>query len=253
MSADISPENPPPVRLRRKTWLSVMAVLVLLYLAVAYVVLPMGWVVYAHRHPALDAVPGITRTGDDHPGDPINVALIGSETELKTALLAAGWFPADPITLKSCVEIAEGTILHRSYDEAPVSPLYLFNRKQDLAFEQPVGHDPRRRHHVRFWKTPQPEEDGRLGWVGSATYDERVGLSHTTGQITHHIAADVDAERDHLAQCLEKAHQLSGQEMIPNFHEIHTGKNGGGDPWKTDGGLFLGTLREKSSRASGPR
>jgi hypothetical protein len=33
-------------------------------------------------------------------------------------------------------------------------------------------------------------------WVGSAVFDERVGLSRTTGQITHVTAPDVDAERD---------------------------------------------------------
>jgi hypothetical protein len=33
-------------------------------------------------------------------------------------------------------------------------------------------------------------------WLGAATFDTRVGFSHTTGQVTHHIGPDVDAERD---------------------------------------------------------
>jgi len=28
---------------------------------------------------------------------------------------------------------------------------------------------------------------GRAVWFGSATFDERVGLSYTTGQVTHHV------------------------------------------------------------------
>jgi len=110
----------------------------------AYVVAPLVWIGYAHRHPALDKIPGITYTGDDHPGDPINVALIGSEADLKKIMLAAKWYPADPLGLRSDVKIAADTVLARPYDEAPVSSLYLWGRKQDLAFEQPVGDDLRR-------------------------------------------------------------------------------------------------------------
>ncbi|MBI3462721.1 MAG: LssY C-terminal domain-containing protein [Planctomycetes bacterium] len=228
---------------RRTQAAILLAVLLATYLFVAYVALPFAWTRYAHRHPALDAMPGITRTGDDHPGDPINVALIGKEADLKRIMLAAGWHPADPITLRSSLEIAEGTILKRSYDDAPVSSLYLWGRKQDLAFEQPVGDDPRQRHHVRFWRSDSLDDAGRPLWAGSATYDERVGLSHTTGQITHHIAPDVDAERDHLFDDLKKTGDLADVRVDEGFHQVREGRNGGGDPWRTDGSLFVGTIK----------
>jgi hypothetical protein len=218
--------------------------LLLVYAAVAYVAAPMFWLGYAHRHPALDKIPGVTVTGDDHPGDPINVALIGNDADLKKIMLAAGWYPADPITLKSCLEIAAGTVLRRPYEDAPVSALFFWGRKQDLAFEQPVGDDPRRRHHVRFWASSQLDE-GRPLWAGSATFDERVGLSHTTGEITHHIAADVDAERDHLFNDLTKTGHLTDVQSLTGFHQVRAGKNGGGDPWHTDGNLSIGVIAWK--------
>src|SRR5215831_18629939 len=90
---------------------TVVIVALMLYLLVAYLIVPALWIRYARRHPALDETPGVTLTGDDHPGDPINVALIGAEDDLKKIMLAAGWFPADPITLKSCLKIAAGTVL----------------------------------------------------------------------------------------------------------------------------------------------
>jgi hypothetical protein len=231
---------------RRSAWLSavlVFAAIMAVYFVVAYVVLPLGWMRYAHRHPALEDIPNITYTGDGHPGDPINVGLIGSERDLHTSMIAAGWYPADPVTLKSSLEIAAGTVLKRPYDDAPVSPLYLYGRKQDLAFEQPVGNDPRQRHHVRFWKSAKLDDQGRPLWAGSVTYDKRVGLSHTTGQITHHIAADVDAERDHLFATLKAVGDVSDVEYVDGFHKVTSGKNGGGDPWHTDGRLLLGTLK----------
>ena len=125
----------------------------------------------------------MTQTSDGHPGDPINVALVGSDAEVVRGMAAAGWFPADPITLATSVRIVADSVLRRSDVDAPVSNLFLFSRKQDLAFEEPVGNSPRQRHHVRFWRWEKLYE-GRPAWIGAATFDERVGLSHTTGQVT---------------------------------------------------------------------
>jgi len=61
----------------------VVAAVLAAYLLLAYVVLPLGWMGYAARHPALEQIPGITYTSDKHPGDPINVTLIGSERDLQ--------------------------------------------------------------------------------------------------------------------------------------------------------------------------
>ncbi len=215
----------------------------MLYVAVAYLLAPYEWSRYLQHHPALRTAPGITTTHDGHPGDPINVALVGNERELKGLLLAAGYSPADPLTLRSCLEIADATILERSYTDAPVSHLYYFGRSEDLAFELPVGDNPRRRHHVRFWKAPQQENDGRLLWIGQTSFDDRVGFSHTTGQITHHINPDVDAERNFLFSHLQKTGRLTSREAINGFHAAREGRNGGGDPWRTDGRLFVGTIQ----------
>jgi hypothetical protein len=175
-------------------------VIVAAYLAVAYLLIPLLWKDYAARHPQFDDNPRLTETGDGHPGDPLNVALVGSKEDIERIIKAAGWFPAAALGLRSDLRIADDTILSRPDDEAPVSNLFLFGRKEDLAFEQPVGDNPRQRHHVRFWKTDKTV-DVRPIWIGSASYDERVGLSHTTGQITHHISGSVRRTRQ------ERGHQ----------------------------------------------
>jgi hypothetical protein len=87
-------------------------------------------------------------------------------------------------------------------------------------------------------------DDGRPVWIGSAVYDERVGLSRTTGQITHVTAADVDTERDYLFECLEKTGDLADHYAIDGFHQKLEGRNGGGDPWRTDGDLYVGVIAE---------
>jgi len=217
-----------------------------LYLAVAYLLLPVLWTQYAHRHPALEDMPGITYTADGIPGDPLNVTLVGTKAEVIRILLAAQWHPADPLTLRSCLEIAATTVFKRPYADAPVSNLYVWGRKEDLAFEQPVGPDPRQRHHVRFWQSEKVDANSRPAWVGAATYDKGVGLSHTTGQITHHIAPDVDAERDHLFQDLARTNELDERYVVDGFHKTREGRNGGGDPWHTDGNLYVGVMVRES-------
>ena len=134
-------------------------------------------------------------------------------------MLAAGWHPADPITLRTSLRIAESVVLHRPDPDAPVSALYLFGRKQDLAFEQDVGGSADERHHVRWWRVDTEDVDGRPLWIGDAAFDRGAGISHRTGQITHHIAPDIDAERDYLMAGLAQAGRLaaatSGPESAP--------------------------------------
>ena len=234
----------PRKRRSLRKWIAILVTgLLLLYLVAAYFVAPELWNRYARRHPALLDTPGVTTTANGIPGDPINVALVGTQAEVTKLMRAANWNPADPLGLRSDLEIAEATVLKREYDTAPVSNLYFWGRREDLAFEQPSGPDPRKRHHVRFWHSEKLDSDNRPLWVGAATFDKSVGLSHTTGQITHHIDADVDAERDHLFRDLEQTGNLVSTYAVDNFHQKRSGHNGGGDVWTTDGRLVVGVIR----------
>jgi hypothetical protein len=220
--------------------------LILAYLVLAYFVLPSFWRLYAGLHPSFDDVPRITLMGNKHPGDPLNVALVGTEDQLNAVMLAAGWYPADKLTLKSCWKIASATVRKRSYDQAPVSSEYLWDRKQDLAYEKPVGKSPRQRHHVRFWRGPDESPDGRPVWVGAAIYDNKVEVAWaTTLQITHGTAADVDTERDYLFHDLEQTGDLTEHYFIDDFHTIRKGRNGSGDRWHTDGRLEVGIIKNE--------
>jgi hypothetical protein len=212
------------------------------YWLIAYVVVPLAWHRYENRHPALAGAPTITTTGSGIPGDPVNLGLIGSEAEIHRAMLAAKWHPADPITLESSLRIAADVVFDRTYSDAPVSNLYLFGRKEDLAFEQAVGSDPTRRHHVRFWRSEKLDGSGEPLWFGAATLDQRVGLSYTTGQITHHIGPDVDLERDKVVDDVKRAGDLGSSFWVDGFQKELQGKNGGGDPWRTDGRLLVGVI-----------
>ena len=250
MNSSVS-ESPNPVPRapragRARSYFLVVGGLLLLYLVAAYVVLPLIWRTDVRLHPDLSDTPNITHTASGIPGDPLNIGLAGSESDVILAMKAAAWDPADPITFRSSVRIAVDSVFRRPDDDAPVSNLYLFGRKQDLAFEQPVGNSPRQRHHVRFWRSDKLDE-GRPLWLGSVTFDERVGLSHTTGEVTHHIGPDVDAERDRIVDDLRKAGEVQSVYWVDHFHRQLEGRNGGGDPWHTDGRLAVAVLRRHSN------
>jgi hypothetical protein len=239
------PDGPPTpstraarrVRLRRWTLAGVAV-----WATVAYVIAPRLWEIFYAHSASLADLSRVTHTADGHPGDPVDIALVGSEEEVVKAMIGGGWYAADPITFATSLRIVADSLLRRPDDDAPVSPLFLFGRKEDLAFEQPVAGGPRHRHHVRFWKWSATRQ-GRPVWFGSATYDERVGLSYTTGQVTHHIGPDVDAERDLIVDELRVRGLANGVEWIDGFHRDREGRNGGGDAWRTDGRLAVVVLR----------
>jgi hypothetical protein len=228
--------------------LSRLAMLVGAYLLVAYVLVPALWRRHYVRHPALAETPRITRTGSDLPGDPVNLALIAARADLEEAMRAAGWQPAAALGVRSDARIAESVLLDRPDPTAPVSKLYLFGRKEDLAFEQEAGRSARQRHHVRFWEAPQSDEDGRPLWIGAATFDERVGISHETGQITHHIAPDLDAERDKVMADLTRAGWVRERWQLEGIGATRDGRNGGGDHYFTDGMIDVALLGRAPDR-----
>ena len=129
-----------------RRWFVWIGGLVLVYLVVAYLILPGAWRRRMIRHPDLAGGPRVTHTPNGIPGDPVNLALAGSEADVVAAMIAAKWDPADPITLASSMRISVDSVFHHPDPDAPVSTLELFGRKQDLAFEMPVGNSPRQRH-----------------------------------------------------------------------------------------------------------
>ena len=72
-----------------------------------------------------------TQTNQGIPGDPMNVGVVGSLADVIQAIHAAGWYPADPITLRSSIAIIGSVIFHRPYENAPVSNLYYDHRRED--------------------------------------------------------------------------------------------------------------------------
>lgn len=223
---------------------------ILFWLTTAYYLLPR-----IHRFLSKIYVPnyfiGRARTADGLLADPVNLAIRGSVDDLMDSMKQAGWSLADPITLKTSMRTISATLRRKSYEKAPVSDLFVYGKKQDFAFQKEVDGDPAKRHHVRFWSV---EKDVylpggyRVDWVAGATYDDSVGFSIFTLQITHRIDGDVDFERDLVAQTLKRSKLYKSSQRIEGFFPEYRHRNGGGHKYFTDGSMVIVDLKKSSRR-----
>jgi hypothetical protein len=230
-----------------------LLLLVVFWVLLTYLLLPR-----LHRILTRIYVPGYfigrAHTSDGLLGDPINLALRGDEAQVHLVMNRGGWKLADDLSFATGLQIVRSTVRRRSYAGAPVSPLLLFDRKQDFAYQQEVDGSPSKRHHVRFWRAP----DGwmlpgghAVDWVAAGTYDRSVGLSLFTLQITHKIEADIDVERDHVVATLRRSCEV-GVDVIRDFSTGYHSRNGGGDVIRTDGDLPIIDVRPVSAAPSSP-
>ena len=135
------------------------------------------------------------------------------------------------MTPETCAKIAIDSLSNRPYPTAPVSDLYLYGHKQDLAFEKPTN-DVQNRGHIRLWDT-HTETNHEEVWIGSATYDHGIEIGSNTHLPTHHISPSVDKERDRVYQALRP---YVRSEAVASFAQPNLfGKNGAVDWYYTDG------------------
>jgi hypothetical protein len=208
-------------------------------------------------------VPRYTITGDGLPGDPVNVALIGTFSELRAAFAAIGWMEADRLNLKSSIGMARSFVFNKPYPKAPFSTLYLFGRGQDIGLQKAIDDSPRKRHHVRFWalglgkaestlgtasfwlNTDRPPEADRVLWVGAVTRDTGIGLTKLTFQITHATDSDTNAEREFLFGELKKGRVIDDVRSYQTGDELITENV---NHYVTDGDVAVANLATPAAK-----
>jgi hypothetical protein len=94
------------------------------------------------------------------------------------------------------------SISKESYLTMPMSPLYLFGRRQDYgwAHAEPIS-VVASRNHLRIWKAPF-QVSGQTLWVGAATHDIGFERDQRNNGVTHKIDPDIDLEKDYVEKTL---------------------------------------------------
>jgi hypothetical protein len=185
---------------------------------------------------ALERVPCCTKNkkGTEE-GDPLNLVVIGDGDDVHYALIRAGWDETEIIYRASAWKTAMSFLFGGRYRYSPVSPLYVYGRRQDGAFQKARGtiHE---RNHLRLWLSPMRFE-GKPVWVGQISRD--IGVRFTTKTIlTHKIDPDVDETRDFLIQDLWYSQGLLRLAFVKGVGSAPISEPRGnltGDPYFTDG------------------
>jgi hypothetical protein len=170
-------------------------------------------------------------------GDPLNVALVGDVSAVLNSLTRSGWSFTHRITLRSVRREAAAAIQGDPYAVAPVSSLYIFGRKQDLALQR-ARQSIAQRNHMRLWLAPFRCE-GKPVWIGQVSRDIGVKATPKSPTLTTHIIdPEVDETREYLLHSLlaqgfvDRFGFTRGSAMATREQPRH---NLTGDPYLSDG------------------
>ena len=237
----------------------------LAYGALAYVFLPLAsrfWqVVFKPNH-----IPRYVTTPDGWPADPVNIAIIARhKRQFITAMRTAGWYVADPSSLRNSIREGLAIIFNKNYPTAPFSSLYLFGRKFDIGFQMPIEGkaSPRHRHHVRFWQLREEPKDDKhdhfsywlarlrhvLGrdrqiWIGAAVEDvDPLGLRWRNLQITHRNQSEHSQERDFIVNTLTDHSCVRSTRLVEDGEPFKMRSQNFGTSFIVDGSLRVVELK----------
>jgi len=177
------------------------------------------------------------KKGTANNGDAVNLVFIGDDEDLITAFVRRGWRETAANNRESSWLMFKAFLFRSTYENAPMSKLYLFGRPQDISFQKP-----RRvidqRNHLRLWMTPL-RYMGKAVWIGTISRD--IGLRatlHAPMFLTHKIDSDVDEARDFVLQDLLLSDAVGSYGYVKGVGEYTyeaPRKNFSGDTWYSDG------------------
>jgi len=173
---------------------------------------------------------------DGKPGDPLNLVVIGNISGIRDVFSKAGWGEAERKTGKSVWDTVRAVAGDQGFGRAPVSDLYLFGHREDLAFEKTLNTF-LQRHHLRLWRTAATTRDGREIWLGAATHD--TGLDVHPGVVSHAVDPDLDAERAKVGADLRVTGRVTAEQLVTRPDPLSQGLTATGGTWKTDGRLLV--------------
>lgn len=184
--------------------------------------------------------------GSNRASDLMNVLIAGSEQELESAFVAAGWTHPAERTLRTRIQGVRAVAEGRSERDFPMSRMIADDRGPDMSWEKGLN-DVAKRHHVRIWRQ-NATWHGQPLWIAAATRDvDFAFLRRGGGALTHKIAQDVDEERDKIANDLEFTACTDVVDWWERPGAPTSARNATGDLMETDGQLAVIRLNRCAS------
>jgi len=178
-----------------------------------------------------------TDSGATHDGDPINVVMVEGKRDPIVPFIARDWHMTQKLDVTSIIETVRAFIFRDEYLTSPVSPLYVFGRREDVALQK-ARSTINERIHTRLWLTPYTFESRRV-WIGQVSRDIGVRLTDQAWNLTtHKIGPDVDFDRGYLLQDLLMSGFVERYGFVDGVRAATMSAprtNLTGDPYYTDG------------------
>jgi len=179
-------------------------------------------------------LPHYTEGLTGHLQEPVSLIFVGTRAQVEQVFQAAGWTENRPYGFGTLLGGVVATITHQSDPAGPVTPSFLADEPNALAFSLPVGNTFAQRHHIRLWSTNVATPDGRNLWLATASFDQGFELAPSTGLPTHQIDPNIDKERDFVVTSLEGTGSVVSSQTI-QLVPAESGRNFDGDPFHTNG------------------
>jgi hypothetical protein len=178
-----------------------------------------------------------TNRDDRRQGDPLNLVIVESNRDPIVPFISRGWHLARQLDVGSAIATVRAFIFRDEFLTSPVSPLYVFGRKEDVVVQK-ARSTINERVHARLWLTPYTFE-GRRVWIGQVSRDIGVRLTSEAWNLTtHKIAPDVDFDRAYLLQDLLMSGFVERYGYVEGVGAASASTprtNLTGDPYYTDG------------------
>jgi undecaprenyl-diphosphatase len=179
-------------------------------------------------------LPHYTEGLTGHLQEPVSLVFVGSRAQLEHAFQVAGWTENRPYTFGTLWGGIVASITQQPDPAGPVTPSFLADEPNALAFSLPMGKTFAERHHIRIWTTTIQTTTGQPVWLATASFDRGFELAPSTGLPTHQIAPDIDSERTFVVNSLEGTGMVTTSQTI-QLVPPEAGRNFDGDPFHTDG------------------
>jgi hypothetical protein len=185
-------------------------------------------------------------------GDPLNLIVVGHADDVLTAFVRRNWDATHALNVRQAARTMGSFLFGGSYRYSPVSPLYVYGRRQDIALQK-ARSTIHQRNHLRLWLSPFTS-DGKSVWVGQISRD--IGVRFTTRSpflTTHKIDPDVDEAREYVMQDIFASQSLAAIAYVKGVGAAARDAprvNLTGDAYFTDGLRLVLFISDKPTAAA---